>query len=336
MPLIQSEYQCPWWFKNGHVQTLHPRLRPERPAVRPREVTLNTPDEDFLELFVYEAEKKALVIITHGLESHGKEAALLRFANKVSKAGYDAMTWSMRSCGKQINRTKWFYNGCDYRDLKHLIDTYAPDYDAIYLVGFSLGGSITANYLGREGAACHPVVKGAFLVSPPLELDSFHASMRATFHHALYQRQFVKSLLGKFEKKRAFIDFGPEVDSEKVLRARTVDEIEHHLFAPLHGYKSSVDYRRHAAALPHLENTPVPTYILCALDDPFIEARHLPYQLAETSSRIHLEVARHGGHTGFIRPKGEEGHWYERRFFEFIESLNEPSRRKRQVESETR
>lgn len=325
MPLIQSDYQCPWWFRNGHVQTLYPRLVRERPTLRPKEVTLNTADDDFLELFFYEGTRKALVIISHGLESHGKEAALMTFAKAISDVGYDAMTWSMRSCGKRINRTKWFYNGCDYRDLQFLIDTYAPQYEAIYLVGFSLGGSITANYLGREGAACHPTVKGAFLVSPPLELDSFHASMRAPLNHNLYQRRFVKSLLEKFEKKRSFIDFGPEVDANKVLQSKTVDEIEHHLFAPLHGYTSSVDYRRHAAALPHLENTPVPTYILSALDDPFIEARHLPYQLAKTSKRIYLEIARHGGHTGFVKARNDDNHWYEQRFLQFIGPLNEAS-----------
>lgn len=183
MPLIQSDYRCGWLFRNGHVQTLHARLTSKRPEERPQEVTLDTPDGDFLELFFYRRRQRELVIITHGLESHGKEAMLLAFADKMAARGYDAMTWSMRSCGKRINRTKWFYNGCDYRDLQHLVDTYADEYDAIYLVGFSLGGSITANYLGREGTRCHPKVEGAFLVSPPMELESFHTSMRATLHH---------------------------------------------------------------------------------------------------------------------------------------------------------
>ncbi len=71
----------------------------------------------------------------------------------------------------------------------------------------------------------------------------------------------------------------------------------------------------------------MPTYILSALDDPFIDARQLPYQLAEASERVYLEIARHGGHTGFVKPRAEAYHWYEKRFFEFVEALNEPSHR---------
>lgn len=324
MPIVKCEYQCPFTFKNGHLQTLYAKLARNRRKVRPMPVKLGTPDGDELELFTSKVKhSQSLVIISHGLESHGKEAALLALAQVANDAGHDAITWSMRACGKRLNKTRWFYNGCDYADLQYLIDIVETDYKAIYLVGFSLGGSITANYLGREGAKCNRKIKGSFLISPPLELNAFHESMNSPLNHFLYQRRVVKSLLDKFTKKTKFIDFGPDIDVERVKQAKTVDEIEEHLFAPMHGYESAKQYRTHAAALPYLKQVTVPLYILSAEDDPFIDARSLPYRLAENSEFIYLEVAKNGGHTGFVNARGDRHSWYERRFLWFLEHIEQ-------------
>ncbi len=141
MPIINSEYRCHPMFRSGHIQTLLQRLFRSRPAFRPEPQTLATPDGDELELFVHrKPNQRELVIFTHGLESHAKEASLLGFAETVASWGYDTINWSMRSCGKRLNRTRWFYLGHDYRDLQTLVDTYSSDYDRIYLVSVSLGG----------------------------------------------------------------------------------------------------------------------------------------------------------------------------------------------------
>lgn len=322
MPIVESQYRCRFWYRNPHAQTLAATLLRQRPAVSMQALTLPTPDGDQLELFWSgKPGNRSLVIVTHGLESHGKETALLGVAEVARELGYDALTWSMRSCSKAINRTRWFYNGEDYRDLQHLIQHFAARYDAIYLVGFSLGGSITANYLGREAGRCHPKVKGAFLISPPMELHSFHRSMQSFLNHWLYQRRFVRSLLAKYERKREFIEFGPEVDADRLRRARTVDEIEEYLFAPLHGYRNAVEYRDHAAAGPHLAQSPVPVYVLVSRDDPFIDCRQLPWKSASQCPHIYLETPRHGGHMGFVPASKGERHWHEQRLGHFLQQL---------------
>jgi len=220
-----------------------------------------------------------------------------------------------------LNKTRWFYNGCDYADLKYLVDTFSGEYDRIYLVSFSLGGAITANYLGREARDCNPKVKGAFLVSPPLELDTFHQSMRAPMNHLLYHRRLVRSLLEKFRKKAYAIDFGENICIDRVKSAKTVDQIEEYLFAPLHGYQSARDYRAKAAALPYLHNIEAPLYILAARDDPFLDAQSLPFALARRRKNIYLELAPHGGHTGFARAKKDVYRWYERRCLWFFKQV---------------
>lgn len=322
MPVIDSDYRCGPLFRNGHIQTIYPTLVRQRPDIRPETITLDTPDGDQLELFLNSRDgARSLVIITHGLESHGKEAGLLSFAQKLHARGYDTLTWSMRSCSKNVNRTPWFYIGCDYQDLKQVIDTQSQGYSEVILVGFSLGGTITANYLGREATGSNPKIKGCFLLSTPLELHSFHESMRSRLNHFLYQRQVVDSLLSKFVKKLEFVDFGEQVDPDKVRNAKTVDEIEEFLFAPLHGYQSATHYRDSASAVPYLGQSPVPLYILSAEDDPFLDERSLPYDTARRHDHIYLEVARHGGHMGFVKKKQAPYHWYEQRFFWFANNV---------------
>lgn len=320
MPVIDSEYCSPWPFRNGHLQTLSLRLFGQRPSRRPEPDYFTTEDDDELELFWYcPGESDTLVIFTHGLESHAKDGPLLSFAHTVSGWGCHTLNWSMRSCGKRLNRTRWFYLGHDYQDLKALVNHYSQHYRRIYLVSVSLGGTITANYLGKEHAEVNPVVKGAFLLSPPLELDSFHAAMTRPLNNWLYQRHFVRSLLDKFERKAAYIDFGKEVDRGWVRKAKSVDHIEDRLFAPMHGFESSKDYRQQASSLPHLKNITVPTYILMAEDDPFIDNDQLPIELAKASLHLHLEIASHGGHTGFVKRKSDPYRWYEHRFRWFME-----------------
>lgn len=320
MPLIHSDYRSPWPFRNGHLQTLSLRLFRHRPSQRPEPDYFKTDDGDELELFWYRPEQSdTLVIFSHGLESHAKDGPLLSFAHTVSDWGYHTLNWSMRSCGKRLNRTRWFYLGHDYQDLKALVNHYSQHYRRIYLVSVSLGGTITANYLGKGSSEVNPVVKGAFLLSPPLELDSFHAAMTRPLNHWLYQRHFVRSLLDKFERKSVYIDFGEEVDMDSVRSSKSVDHIEDRLFAPMHGFESSRGYRQHASSLPHLKNITVPTYILTAEDDPFIDNNQLPVELARESPNFYLEIAPHGGHTGFVKRQSDSYHWYEHRFRWFME-----------------
>lgn len=327
MPVIESEYQCRLLYRNGHVQTIHSRMFSKRPSIRPREILLETPDNDQLELYLNKQDNsRSLVIISHGLESHGKEAMLLELAQLIGLQGYDTLTWSMRSCGKQPNKTRWFYNGCDYSDLKYLIDTFSADYERIYLVGFSLGGAITANYLGREAQDCNPKVKGAFLVSPSLELNSFHHSINAPLNNLLYQRRLVKSLLGKFIQKTDSIDFGENICVERVKSAKTVEQIEEYLLAPLHGFQNAADYRSRAAALPHLGNIETPLYILAAKDDPLVDTGSLPFALARQRENIFLELTRHGGHSGFMRAKNDAFRWSERRCLWFLQQVSSQDR----------
>jgi|GEM_PF-5478748 len=88
MPVIDSDYQCRMLYRNGHVQTIHPRVFSRRPDIRPREILMKTPDNDQLELYLNDQDNnRSLVIITHGLESHGKEAVLLELAQTFEPAG---------------------------------------------------------------------------------------------------------------------------------------------------------------------------------------------------------------------------------------------------------
>ena len=52
--------------------------------------------------------------------------------------------------------------------LEHIGRNY--DYQEIVLIGFSLGGNVTLNYVARNGNKVHPLLKKAVAFSAPTDL----------------------------------------------------------------------------------------------------------------------------------------------------------------------
>ncbi|AYF43396.1 MULTISPECIES: YheT family hydrolase [unclassified Halobacteriovorax] len=318
MPVIQSEYQCHQSLKNGHIQTLIPFFirwgKPHELLTR----TLTTPDGDFLRYYVSKAENPLnhVIIISHGLEGNGRDRYIIDMKKKFTAQGYDVISWDMRSCGGKLNRTKKFYNAKDFKDLEFLIENIADDYEKVSLMGISLGGAITTNYLGRNCDNVHPKVYRAFILSSPLDLNASNKKLRTEFSRFIYRHAFVYSMRKKVIEKAKVMDL--PVDLNKVRKIKHIDEFDDYVTAPLYGYRNGEDYRSQASPLAHLEKIKIPFYILNAYDDPFLSKESYPFKLAKEKENIFLEVPKHGGHVGFVKSFRDEYYWYELRILEFL------------------
>lgn len=318
MPLVKSNYDCVKFLRNGHIQTILPflfRIPPEKHHGEKNHVA--TPDGEELSSLNYKTDKsKKLIIITHGLEGNGEDTYILHMAKNFHQEGYNVVTWTMRTCDENLIHRNKFYNGADFSDLEVIIDYYKEDMEEIYLVGISLGGSITCNYLGRLGHDIEKKVSGAFVISTPLDLDSSSRALSSRVSKLLYQGIFVRSMKKKVLKKAKNLKF--QIDLKAIKKARLVSDFDEHVVGPMYGYKNGKDYRVKGSSLPYLKNITVPLYILNALDDPFLGEECYPFEFAKNSELVFLETPKVGGHVGFIRRSHEELYWYESRILQFV------------------
>ncbi len=319
MPYIQSQYESIRALSNGHVQTILPFFLRSDYSNTPSSIEeiVDTPDGDFLETFYYHNENASeCVVITHGLEGNAQNFYMTSLATVLYENGFSVLAWNMRCCGETLNKTEKFYHALDTSDLGLLVDKYAHNYEQIHLIGFSLGGALTANYLTQNIAQKNPKVKRACLVSTPLELNQTSKKLESFSNKLFYQKIFTKTMKQKVLKKHKVIPL--PIDIKKVKRAKFVSEFDDLVVAPIYNFENGYDYRQKASPLSHLELLDIPTYIINSLDDPFLTEHSYPRAIANESRFLHLETPKTGGHLGFIKRSFEEYYWYEMRIADFL------------------
>jgi hypothetical protein len=322
MPLIQQSTFNPHpllW--NGHAQTLYPHFFRKVDAPESKRVRIDTKDGDFLNLDLYRAKAGApLAILTHGLESSSRAHYILGMARQLRSQGINVVAWNMRSCGGELNQTPIFYHGASTEDLDEVINWSREQIkpSAIYLIGFSLGGNLTAFYLGERGTQLASDIRGGALVSTPVHLESTVLKMQKPGMAKLYTESFLSTMRQKvLDKEKILTPMG--VDVARAHKVRHFLEFDHLYTAPIHGYKDAFDYYRKAQALGRLSDISVPTLLINGLDDPFLTPECFPRHIAEESQHFYLETPKIGGHVGFVA-KGKRGptYWYETRVCEFF------------------
>ena len=82
------------------------------------------------------------------------------------------------------------------------------------------------------------------------------------------------------------------------VQAKTILEFDDLYTAPVAGYKDVDAYYSDCSAKGYLEKISVPTTILCAADDPFIETSI--FKSVRMSSSIELNTPDFGGHMGYL------------------------------------
>lgn len=329
MSLIDSSYLPPRFLRNAHLQTVYPyyfRKIPSLPITRER---IMTPDDDFLDIDRVRIEQpRGAAIISHGLEGSSRSGYARAMADALLSRGWDAVLWNYRGCGGEANRLKRSYHSGATEDLSVVIDHYLPQYEKLFLIGFSLGGNLTLKYLGERGDAIPSSLIGAVTFSAPCDLKN-SAEVLAHPTRIIYMRAFLKDLERKLrEKARHFPDLEP-TNFHKIKTFRDYDDL---YTAPLHGFLSAEDYWERCSAKRYISTIRLPTLLVNALDDPFLGDECMPYSEAKDHPYFHLETPSYGGHLGFIRLAKDRLYWSELRTLDFLDAcLTEERREARQA-----
>lgn len=315
MPLAKNtDYDYPKWLFNGHLQTIVPSLFRTTPALPFERERISTPDEDFLDLDWLRNGSDSLVIISHGLEGNSQRPYMTGMARQFFTNGFDVLNWNFRGCSEELNNRPIFYHSGATYDLDTVIKYASPNYDRVYLVGFSLGGNLTLKYLGEKRDRSQKIQKGV-AISVPLHLESSSVKI-STGENIIYAKRFLKTLREKVLKKA--LKFPNEIPTGILRKIKTLQDFDDHYTGPLHGFDDAHDYYEQNSSLYFLENIEVPALILNAQNDPFLSERCFPVNLARKLDHVWMDFPKYGGHVGFSPRKKEDIYWSEKRAFEFI------------------
>jgi predicted alpha/beta-fold hydrolase len=321
MPIISpSTYRPPPGMANGHLQTILPSLLRRVKGVSYERERIETADGDFIDLDWARCGSRRLVVLCHGLEGSSQAAYIRGMARAFNRAGWDAVAYNYRGCSGEANRLLRAYHSGATDDLatvhRHLAGRHACR--RMGWIGFSLGGNLVLKYLGENGRALDNEQHWAAAISVPCDLA---ASARRLDRPAnrIYTWRFLRTLKAKaLEKARRYPG---RIDRPKLAAARTLRAFDDLFTAPVHGFRDAEDYWRRCSALNFLDRIQVPTLVINALNDPFLDGLCFPYAAARRNPMLFLETPRSGGHVGFPPRVWNGLFWHEARILRFARQL---------------
>ncbi|MGK0248847.1 MAG: putative alpha/beta-fold hydrolase [Oleispira sp.] len=320
MPVLECDYHPPCLLANGYVQSILPSLVRRVDCTHFQRERLNTNDGDFLDLDWSRRSPsimgKTLLIISHGLEGHSRRPYVAGIAREANIQGWDALAWNFRSCSGEMNKTLRFYHSGATDDLQRVIEhAHGLGYQHIHLVGFSMGGNLSLLHVGRQGRDVPTYVKSVVAFSVPCDLAASSRRL-AERKNKIFMWRFLKDLRIKIDAKA--VDFPDNVSIDDFHQIKNFQQFDDRYTAPIHGFDSAADYWARSSCKPVLKDIRIPALLVNALNDPFLPASCFPYEDAQQSEWLSLEVPRSGGHVGFIELNNRQAYWMEKRVVEFI------------------
>lgn len=300
-PLTPFRARPPWL--GGTLQTLR-ALRWPFPASLPagHRLWLPLPDGDALAAMLHLPAGDAtrpLAVLVHGMTGSEDDPYLREAAAGMLRRGFPVLRLNLRGSPRSLARSTSHYHLGRHEDLADALAVLpeALTGQGVVLAGWSLGGALVLNLLGR--GAPGPVLAAA-AIGPPLQPE---LALRAIDAQPVLGR----ALLALYRREVLAV---PATDLPEPLRqaarqAASLVEFEATVTAPRFGYPSYAVFAemvRAATALPRIR---VPTLVIMAADDPLVPLASMEgIDWAACPAVAPLAIAG-GGHCGFYDQRAE-------------------------------
>lgn len=289
-----------WWCPGPHAQTIWGALLRPTPRVPVHRERWETPDGDFIDVDRVDGPAGSpVLVVLHGLEGSSRSKPVLGFLREARRSGWRAVAMNFRSCSGEMNRLRRSYHGGETSDLSFVINRLAKeDPNApILCAGLSIGGNVLLKYLGERGDSVPRQVRAAAAISAPFDLAASARGLERGFSK-IYRRQLVAGLRRKtLEKLKRYPDL---VDRDKLRAARTLEQFDNAVTAPVHGFRDAEEYWAASSSLQFLLKIRRPTLLINARNDPFFQERLLPVREVSENPNLRALFPKQGGHGGFL------------------------------------
>lgn len=309
------EFRPPRWLRNPHVQTvLGAVLGPPRFQARTVRRIVPLPEGDAL--VVHDSSPPRwrspdpIAMLVHGLGGSHRSASIVRMSRILYRRGVRVCRLDMRGAGSGLRLARTTYHaGCsaDVRAAVDAIHMWAPD-SPLWLAGISLGANVLLKFAGEAADRPNNGVARLAAIAPPVDL--FLCLQRLSRPaNRFYDQRFVASLLAEANRRGRIF---PQCRLPPLPRPVTMRCLDELVTAPRCGFRDAADYYAQSSSAQYVPRITIPTLILSARDDPFIDPE--PIAKLDCPSCVQVMLTDHGGHVGYLGADGDGGWFWGERF----------------------
>jgi len=312
-------FKTAWLFRNPHFQTIWPAIfrYTSKPVYIRERIELR--DGDFIDIDWCGSKKlnTPLVILFHGLEGSSNSPYIRGMVKTLVGLSFYCAAVNFRGCSGVLNRLQRSYHSGATDDLDEIITLLSERHpDSVLLaIGYSLGGNVLLKWCAETGKQ-NPL-NAAIAVSVPYRLAVASTTLdHKNFFSRLYRWRLLRSLKNKVLRK--VLKGVMKYDIADIQGIKSFYDFDDRVTAPLHGYKNADDYYSRASSYSHLDKIQIPTLLLHAIDDPFMDSNVIP-DITDEMPSVTLDLSPNGGHVGFFQPAFiSNSYWLETRISDFL------------------
>jgi predicted alpha/beta-fold hydrolase len=305
------------WLRNGHAQTLVGNFLPRPPfRLESTAETIEVDPADGSRVVCHcnwqpapERAERLTVVLVHGLEGSSDSRYIRGLAARAWAAGCNVVRMNMRNCGDTEKLTPTLYHSALSGDVGAVVEHFVRlnRLRRVALIGYSMGGNLVLKLAGEWGARMPLCAVAA--VCPAIDLAAGSDALHEPANR-VYEWHFLRGLMARFHRKVALF---PEIYTiNGIGPVRSLREFDHKIVARYCGFRDADDYYYRAASARVVDRIAVPTFILRALDDPFIKLLPETRAALLANPSITLLETPHGGHCAYLSAEvGDEIHWAE-------------------------
>jgi predicted alpha/beta-fold hydrolase len=303
------DFRPPWLLRNPHVQSLLASSGLRRLLVKRRGGGMESNAEEhildcgegvrlqgFHSVQRVLPEARGLVVLLHGWEGSARSNYVLNTGERLLGEGFDVFRLNFRDHGETHHLNREIFHSCRIDEVVGAVREIAQRFRprAFAMAGFSLGGNFALRVALRAPAtriALDYVLAVCPVVNPASVLRALERG--PLFYEHYFLHKWTRSLR---TKQTLFPDAELFSSDELKNGLRDLTEslvLRHTDFGSLGNYLNG-----YSITGDRLASLRVPATILMSADDPVIPIAD--FESLKLPSQVELDVARNGGHCGFI------------------------------------